>query len=81
MKALFQARKVIFLSALFSGVVAGGGAHAATLVSPFLIARSGIDFVACVIVNASTKDITATVEVVNFAGVPRRSSGQGRIKR
>lgn len=69
MKAPFAARKAIFLAALFSGIVAGGGAHAATLVSPSLIARAGAgDLVACIIVNASTKDITATVEVMSFEG-------------
>lgn len=69
MKAPFAARKAIFLTALFSGVVAGGAAHAATLVSPSLIARAGAgDFVACIIVNASSKDITASVEVMSFEG-------------
>lgn len=69
MKVPFAVRKAIFLAALFSGVVANDGAHAATLVSPSLHASTSAgDLVACIIVNASSKDITANVELMSFQG-------------
>jgi len=66
MKVLFKARKAVFLAALFSGVVAHG-AHATTLVSPYVAVSFG-DGVGCLIVNVGTKDITAKIEVVSING-------------
>ena len=66
MKVLFKARKAVFLAALFSGVVAHG-AHATTLVSPYVAVSFG-DGVGCLIVNVGTKDITAKVELLKYDG-------------
>lgn len=69
MKSLFATRKAVLLAALFSGVLAADRAHAATLVSPSLIASTASgEFVACIIVNVSSKDITANVELMSFQG-------------
>jgi len=69
MKVPLAARKVVFLAALFSGVLAADGAHAATLVSPALLASTASgELVACIIVNASSKAITANVELMSFLG-------------
>ena len=75
MKALFATRKAVFLAALFSGVLAADGAHAATLVSPSLTASTGAgDVIACIIVNTSSKDITANVELLSFEGAVLKQS-------
>ncbi|MBY0279808.1 hypothetical protein K2Z84_31115 [Candidatus Binatia bacterium] len=84
MKTPFAGRKAIFLAALFSGVVTARCAGAATLVSPTVITRFGQDYVACIIVNADTKDITVNVELLDFEGALLKQSyidlAPGRVR-
>lgn len=74
MKVPFEGPKAIFLAALLSGVVTAQSVGAATLVSPTVITKFGQDYMACIIVNAGNKDVTANVELLDVEGVVLKQS-------